>query len=714
MYLFQDMNQSIDDRVKDLVSRMTLEEKVSQMLHYAPKIERLGIPSYNWWSEALHGVARAGVATVFPQAIGMGATFDENLVYEVANVISDEARAKHHEFVRQGDRDIYKGLTHWSPNINIFRDPRWGRGHETYGEDPYLTGQLGLSFINGLQGDDDKYLKIAACAKHFAVHSGPEGIRHSFDAVVSKKDMYETYLPAFKTCVMDGNVEAVMGGYNCVNGEPACGSPTLLQEILRGKWAFEGHVVSDCWAICDFHLHHKITSTPEESAALAVKSGSDLNCGKTYASLLSAIDQGLLTEGDIDVAVTRLFKTRFKLGMFDSADAVAYAQIPYEINDQESHHVLSLEAARRSMVLLKNQNNILPLNTDAYKSIAVIGPNSDDGVMLLGNYNGTPSRTTTPLRGIQDIVAGEGRVYYAQGCDIANDKVENLSMNNDRIAEAVSAAERSDVAIVCLGLNSQLEGEEGDAGNSRASGDKADLLLPGLQNQLLEAIVATGTPTIAVIFAGSAMDLTWAHGHTDAILQAWYPGPEGGIALADLLFGKVDFSGRLPVTFVKHTDDLPDFEDYSMTGRTYRFIEKDPLYTFGYGLSYNQYSYRDLSISKVVVGADENVVVSVKVTNNGSMAGREVVQVYLKDLEASVRVANYNLVGFMSVLFQPGETRELAFEIENNQMCIVDEAGEYILEAGRFTAYVGGTGPDKVSELLTGKKVLSVDFEVKL
>nr|MDA3846979.1 glycoside hydrolase family 3 C-terminal domain-containing protein [Vallitaleaceae bacterium] len=447
MHLFQDMTLSFEERVKDLVSQMTLDEKVSQMLHYAPKIERLGVPAYNWWSEALHGVARAGVATVFPQAIGMGATFDENLVFEVANVISDEARAKHHEYVRQGDHDIYKGLTHWSPNINIFRDPRWGRGHETYGEDPYLTSQLGLSFINGLQGDDDKYLKIAACAKHFAVHSGPEGVRHSFDAVVSKKDLYETYLPAFKTCVMDGNVESVMGAYNRVNGEAACGSKTLLQDILRGEWAFEGHVVSDCWAICDFHLHHKITNTPEESAALAVKSGSDLNCGKTYASLLSAIDQGLLTEADIDVAVTRLFNTRFKLGMFDSADAVSYAQIPYEINDQESHHALSLDAAKRSMVLLKNNENILPLKVAALKNIAVIGPNADDGVMLLGNYNGTPSRTTTPLRGIQDAVAGSARVYYAQGCDVEEDKVENLSLVNDRVAEAVSAAERSDVAI---------------------------------------------------------------------------------------------------------------------------------------------------------------------------------------------------------------------------------------------------------------------------
>lgn len=711
MYSYQDITLGFEERAKDLVSHMTLEEKISQMLHYAPAIERLEIPAYNWWSEALHGVARAGVATVFPQAIGLASTFDDQLIHEVATAISDEARAKHHEFVRQGDRDIYKGLTHWSPNINIFRDPRWGRGHETYGEDPYLTGQLGLSFIHGLQGDDDKYLKVAACAKHFAVHSGPEGLRHEFDAVVSEKDLWETYLPAFKTCVMDGDVESVMGAYNRVNGEPACGSETLLKKILREQWGFEGHVVSDCWAICDFHLHHKVTKTPEASAAMAVKAGSDLNCGKTYATLLSSIDQGLLSEADIDQACIRLFTTRMKLGMFDPQEMVTYTTIPYEVNDCDEHHQLSKEAAKRSMVLLKN-DGILPLNVDNYKRIAVIGPNADDGVMLLGNYNGTPSRTTTPLRGIQNKVAGKARVFYAEGCDIANDKVENLAQTNDRISEAVSAAKISDIAVVCLGLNSQLEGEEGDTGNSRAAGDKLDLSYPGLQNQLLEAVVDTGTPTVLVSFTGSAMDLRWANDHVSAIIQGWYPGPEGGSALADLLFGDSDFSGRLPVTFVESVEDLPDFTDYSMAGRTYRFLYKDPLYPFGYGLSYNCYTYSALSIDKARVSGD-SIFANVTVTNNGTMPGYEVVQVYLKDMEASVRVPNFQLVDFMSVALNPGESKELVFEIAAEQMCIVDESGKHQLEPGLFMVYVGGHGPDDVSERLTGTTCLVTAFEVE-
>lgn len=711
MYPYQDMSLGFEERAKDLVDRMTLEEKVSQMLHFAPAIERLDVPAYNWWSEALHGVARAGVATVFPQAIGLGATFDDQLIYDVATVISDEARAKHHEFVRQGDRDIYKGLTHWSPNINIFRDPRWGRGHETYGEDPYLTGQLGLSFIKGLQGDDDKYLKVAACAKHFAVHNGPEGLRHEFDALVSKKDLWETYLPAFRTCVMDGQVESVMGAYNRVNGEPACGSTTLLKDILRDLWGFEGHVVSDCWAICDFHLHHKVTKTPEESAAMAVKAGSDLNCGKTYPSLLSAVDQGLIEEADITRACTRLFTTRMKLGMFDPTEAVEYASIPYEVNDCKAHHKLSFDAAKRSMVLLKN-DDILPLNVDAYKNIAVIGPNADDGIMLLGNYNGTPSRTTTALRGIQDKVGDKARVYYAKGCGISGDKVEHLALEKDRIAEAVSAAQMSDIVILCLGLNSEMEGEEGDTGNSRASGDKVDLFYPGLQNQLMEAVEATGTPTILVSFTGSAMDLRWAHEHLDAIIQAWYPGPEGGTALADLLFGDDDFSGRLPVTFVQSTEDLPDFENYDMSGRTYRFLEKDPLYPFGYGLSYNQYIYSNLTIDKARVSGD-GIKVNVTVTNKGLKAGYEVVQVYLKDMEASVRVPNAQLVDFMALKLEAGESKELIFEIESDQMCIVDQNGDYKLEPGLFMIYVGGHGPDSVSEKLTGNKCLVTAFEVE-
>lgn len=707
---YLDCALSFEERAKCLVGEMTLDEKVSQMLHYAPAIDRLDVPAYNWWSEALHGVARAGVATVFPQAIAMASSFDTDLLLEVATVISDEARAKHHEFVRQDDRDIYKGLTFWSPNINIFRDPRWGRGHETYGEDPYLTGELGLAFINGLQGDDPKYLKLAACAKHFAVHSGPENLRHSFDAVVNQKDLWETYLPAFEKAVKVGQVESVMGAYNRTNGEPCCGSKTLLQDILRDRWGFKGHVVSDCWAICDFHLHHKVTNTAQESAAMAVKNGSDLNCGKTYASLLSAIDQGLLEEKDIDQACTRLFETRMRLGMFDPEDKVPYTSIPYEVNDQPSHHALAVEAAKRSIVLLANNNEALPLKVETLKNIAVIGPNADDGIMLLGNYNGTPSRTVTPLQAIQAEVGQHARVYYAKGCEVIHDKTEHLATSHDRIAEAVSAALKADVAIVCVGLNASYEGEEGDAGNSEAAGDKADLLLPGLQNELIEAVVGTGTKTILVNMSGSAMDLTWAHNHVDAIVQAWYPGAEGGIALSDLLFGKDDFSARTPVTWVKHTEDLPDFLDYSMKNRTYRYIESVPMYPFGYGLSYNNYAYDKLVLGSQEVKAGEEMTVTLEVSNKSALAGREVVQIYLTDVEASVNVPHHSLVAFENVFLEAGERKTVAFTITSRQMAVINNEGKEVLEPGAFIVYAGGQGPDRQSSELTGKSVLSAEF----
>lgn len=709
MYPYQNMNLSFEERVEDLVNRLTLEEKVSQMLHSSPEIKRLNIPAYNWWSEALHGVARAGVATVFPQSIGMAATFDEELIEEVATVISDEARAKHHEFIRENDHDIYKGLTFWSPNINIFRDPRWGRGHETYGEDPYLTSRLGVRFVNGLQGTDDKYLKLAACAKHFAVHSGPEADRHSFDAIASKKDMNETYLPAFKALVEEANVESVMGAYNRVNGEPACGSTTLLQKTLRDDWKFKGHVVSDCWAICDFHLHHKITKTPEESAAMAVKAGADLNCGSTFPHLIKAVEEKLITEEDIDNAVKRLFMTRFRLGMFDNQDQVSYSKISYEVNDQPAHHALSKEVAKRSMVLLKN-NGVLPLSKETISKVAVIGPNANDENMLMGNYAGTPSRIVTPLRGIQDTFEGKARVFYAKGCDISETKVEHLGMENDRIAEAVSAAKLSDVAIVCLGLNSQIEGEEGDTGNSDASGDKLNLDLPGNQNALLEAVVATGTPTIVVILSGSALDLRWANEHADAIIQAWYPGPYGGEVLAKLILGQTDFTGRLPVTYVKETDDLPDFSDYSMKGRTYRFLNKEPLYTFGYGLSYNNYVYSGLKLKQDLIKEGESQEISVLVKNEGDFDSNEVVQVYLKDMEASTRVPNIKLVGFKSVRLKSGEEKQVLFNVNQKQMCLVNDDGDFVLEPGEFKIYVGGTAPNMFS--LQTDHILNAGFKV--
>jgi len=559
---------SFEERANDLVSRMTLEEKVTQMLHAAPAIPRLGIPSYNWWNEALHGVARAGVATVFPQAIGLAATFDDNLVNKVADVISTEGRAKYHEFQRKGDHDIYKGLTFWSPNINIFRDPRWGRGQETFGEDPYLTGRLGVAFVKGLQGSDNKYLKSAACVKHFAVHSGPESERHSFNAEVSKKDLWETYLPAFRECIEEADVQGVMGAYCRVNGEPCCGSKTLLTEILRKDWGFKGYVTSDCWAIKDFHENHMVTITAPESVALAVNNTCDLNCGNMFGNLLIAHKEGLVSEETIDESVTRLILTRMKLGMFDSPENVPYSDIPYESNSCKEHTDFALEVSKKSLVLLKNSDNTLPLDKDKIKSIAVIGPNASSLAALEGNYSGTADRYITVLEGIIDTVNKDTRVYYAEGCHLYKDKVSDLANAHDRFAEAISAAERSDAVVMCLGLDPSIEGEEGDASNEFSSGDKRDLRLPGLQQELLEEIHKTGKPIILVLLSGSALAVTWADENVPAIIQAWYPGALGGKAVASLIFGEFSPSGRLPVTFYKSSEELPDFHDYSMKNRT--------------------------------------------------------------------------------------------------------------------------------------------------
>ncbi len=701
---FMNKHLSIEDRIHDLVSRLTLEEKVSQMLHYAPAIERFHIPPYNWWNECLHGVARAGVATVFPQAIGLAATFDGPLVKQVASVISDEARAKHHEALRQGDHSIYKGLTFWSPNVNIFRDPRWGRGHETYGEDPCLTGKLGVAFIQGIQGDDATYLKAAACAKHFAVHSGPEKNRHAFNATVSKKDLYETYLPAFEACVKEGQVEAIMGAYNRTNKEPCCGSTFLLQDILRDDWGFLGHVVSDCGAISDFHLYHGVTNTPQESAAMAVKAGSDLNCGSTYASLLSAVEQGLIDEATINTAVHRLFSTRFRLGQFDSPGDVPYGTIPYKVNDSQEHHDLAIDVARRSMVLLKNKK-ILPLKKDRLNAIAVIGPNADDPLALLGNYHGTPSTWCTPLGGIRDAVSEGTRVYYAKGCDLW--QMPNSHGTTDLLAEAVSAATYADVTILCVGLNALIEGEQGDANNSDAAGDKKNLNLPGLQQKLMEKVIATGTPTIVVVLAGSALDLRYANIHADAIIQGWYPGPEGGRALADLIFGASDFSGRLPVTFYQSTDDLPDFTDYHMKGRTYRYLEKDPLYPFGYGLSYNTYTYNHMTCSTENITIEDTLTLTVDVTNEGIYHGREVVQLYIKAHDDHLHLPHWSLVDIKVIDLKPTATQTIYFNIKPEQRMVINDDGQSILPSGDYRIYVGGSQPDDVSESLTGKGVLS-------
>lgn len=710
---YKDKSLSFEERAKALVFQMTLEEKVCQMVYNAPAIPRLGIPPYNWWNEALHGVARAGTATVFPQAIGMAATFGEELIYKIAEVISDEGRAKYHEFNRNGDHGIYKGLTFWSPNINIFRDPRWGRGHETYGEDPYLTGRLGVAFIKGLQGNDPKYLKVAACVKHFAVHSGPEAERHSFNALVSEKDLRETYLPAFKECVKEAKVEGVMGAYNRTNGEPCCGSATLLKKILRTEWGFSGYITSDCWAIKDFHENHRVTQTAPESVALAVNNGCDLNCGNMYLNLLIAHQEGLVSEAVIDQAVTRLMVTRMKLGMFDDPADVPYTTISYEKTDCEGHRQLALEVSKKSLVLLKNTNNLLPLDKTEIRSIAVIGPNADSRQALIGNYHGTASRYVTVLEGITEAVNGYARVYYAQGCHLYKEKVEGLAEPKDRFAEALSAARRSDAVIICLGLDAGIEGEEGDTSNEYASGDKYHLDLPGLQQDLLEAVFQVGKPVILVLLSGSALAVTWADEHIPAIIQAWYPGAEGGKAVASLIFGEYSPSAKLPVTFYRSSEELPDFGDYSMQNRTYRYMKNEALYPFGYGLSYTKFTYCDLQLSKEIINAGEHLTCIVKVKNIGNYNSEETIQLYLKDVEASVEVPRWQLCGIRKIFLHCDEEKGVQFLLTPRHMALITNEGKCILEPGWFEVYIGGSQPDPGSQRLTGTKVMKALFEVK-
>jgi beta-glucosidase len=710
---YKDERLSFEKRAEDLVSKMTLEEKVNQMVYNAPAIPRLDISSYNWWNEALHGVARAGTATVFAQAIGMAATFDEELIYQVANVISTEGRARYHEFQRSGDHGIYKGLTFWSPNVNIFRDPRWGRGQETYGEDPYLTGRLGVAFIKGIQGDDPKYLKAAACAKHFAVHSGPESERHSFNAVVSDKDLYETYLPAFKECVKEAKVEGVMGAYNRVNGEPCCGSKTLLKRILQQEWNFSGYITSDCWAIKDFHENHQVTRTAPESVALAVNNGCDLNCGNMYLNLLIAHQEGLVDEETISKAVTRLMVTRMKLGVFDDSKQVVYTAIPYEKNDCQEHRELALELSKKSLVLLKNSDNLLPLDKTHLKSIAVIGPNANNRKALIGNYYGTASRYVTVLEGINNAVAEHVRINYAEGCHLYKDKVESLAEPKDRFAEAVSAAKMSDAVIICLGLDESIEGEEGDVSNEYASGDKKHLNLPGMQQGLLEAVYKAGKPVILVLLSGSALAVNWADQHIPAIIQAWYPGAEGGKAIASLLFGEYSPSAKLPVTFYRSTEELPDFKNYSLQNRTYRYMKNEALYPFGYGLSYTKFAYRDFQLRNEIINVGENLTCIVKVKNVGNYNSEETVQLYLKDVEASVEVPKWQLRGIHKIFLHSGEEKEVQFVLTPRHMALIDNQGKCILEPGLFEVYIGGSQPDARSQALTGTNVIRNGFEVK-
>jgi beta-glucosidase len=707
---FYDTELSFEERARDLVSRLTVAEKAAQMLHEAPAIPRFGVPAYNWWNECLHGVARAGVATVFPQAIGLAAMWNAPRLSQIAHAISDEARAKHHEFERHDDRGFYKGLTFWTPNINIFRDPRWGRGHETYGECPHLTATLGVAFCAALQGDDPKYLKLVATPKHFAVHSGPEGLRHSFNALASPKDLRETYLPAFRACIVDAKAYSIMSAYNRTNGEPCSSSKALLVDILREEWKFEGYVVSDCWAIRDIHEHHKVTRTPQESAALAVKAGCDLNCGCTYEHIPAAYQEGLLSDADLDVCLVRLFVARLKLGMFDPPDRVPFTAIPYEVNDSPAHAELARIAARESMVLLKNQGSLLPLPKDL-GSIAVIGPNANDPQILVGNYFGIPSNPVTPLQGIRAAVSPDTKVWYTQGCKLTGDKRQGVHASGI-LSEAISMAERADVTVLCLGLSAEIEGEQGDVSNSEAAGDKSTLELPGLQQALLEEVVALGKPTVLVLLAGSALSINWADEHVRAIVQAWYPGQATGQALADILFGDHSPAGRLPITFPRSLADVPEFTDYRMKGRTYRYAEKEPLYPFGYGLSYTRFEYDGIASDKQKVARGQDVTVTATVQNVGERAGDEVVQLYVKALDAPFVVPLHELRGFTRLPLEPGESQRISFTLTTRDLSLIDEAGKRVFLPGRYRVFVGGSQPDERSGDLIGEDPLSLDLEL--
>ncbi len=700
------MNQ-YRERAKKLVTEMTLEEKVDQTLHSAPAIERLGIKAYNWWSEALHGVARAGVATVFPQAIGLAATFDEDFIEEVADAISTEGRAKFNMQQSFDDTDIYKGLTFWSPNVNIFRDPRWGRGHETFGEDPYLTSRLGVRFVEGLQGHDENYLKAAACAKHFAVHSGPEDVRHSFNAIASKQDMYETYLPAFKACVQEAKVEAVMGAYNRTNGEPCCGSKELLIDILREEWGFEGHVVSDCWAIKDFHEGHNVTNTPVESVAMAMNNGCDLNCGNLFYYLKQAVEEGLVKEERIDEALINLFTTRMKLGVFDNKGDNPFDKIPYTVVDSKEMQELNLEAASKCVVLLKNEDNLLPLNKNNIKTIGVIGPNANNRKALVGNYEGTASRYWTILEGIQEYLGDEVRVMTSDGCHLCHNRIQGLGKPNDRLAEVKGVCENSDVIIACMGLDASLEGEEGDRGNEFASGDKPNLNLPGIQQEILEVIYQSGKPVVLVLLSGSALAVNWAQEHIPAIVQGWYPGSQGGRAIAQILFGAKNPEGKLPVTFYRSSEELLDFTDYNMAGRTYRYMTQEALYPFGYGLSYTDFEISNVTTNKTEVELG-GIDIKATVKNVGTMHGVEKVQVYVKVCKENT--PNAQLKGIEKVELKPGEEKEITIHLPVEAFGLYDENGKLRIQEGKVCVYIGGQAPDARSEKLTGKKVKEIDL----
>jgi beta-glucosidase len=703
---YLDTSCPFSERVKDLVGRLTLDEKVGLMSHPAHGVPRLGIPRYNYWSEALHGVARNGRATVFPQAIGMAATWDRELIHEIATAISDEARAKYHEALRRnGYTDQYQGLTIWSPNVNIFRDPRWGRGQETWGEDPFFTGEMASAYVRGMQGEDPKYLKTATCAKHYAVHSGPEKDRHSFNAIVTKRELYDTYLPAFKKLVMDAKVESVMGAYNRTLGEVCCASQLLLVDILRGEWGFDGHVVSDCGALADFHLHHKVTKDAAESAAMALQYGCDLGCDVIFNEIPAAIQRGLISEADVDRSLERTLTTRFKLGMFDPPEEVPFTSISMDVVACKKHRDLAYRAATESVVLLKNKNNILPIKPSTRK-IFVTGPTAASLEVLLGNYYGFNNQMTTFLEGLT------GRVPEGMGLEYT----AGATMKHSREIKETWAprmAKMSEITITCVGLSSFLEGEEGESLLSPLNGDRDNICLPTNQVDYIKELASQGVKIVLVVTGGSPIALGEIENLVEAILFVWYPGMEGGRAAADVLFGDVSPAGKLPLTFPKSLDQLPPFDDYSMNGRTYRYMTEEPLYPFGFGLSYSCFEYADLTLDKSEITAGDDLDVSVTVRNRGDRTAPEVVQFYLSDLEASTLVPLHHLVGFERVTLEPGESRTLKFTLKPEMMSFFDDDGKLTLEPGESRLEVGGCSPGKRGQELGAPTPVTAVFTVK-
>ena len=691
-------------KAKELVAKMTVEEKISQLLYNAPAIERLGIDEYNWWNEGSHGVARAGTATVFPHAIAMASTFDPELIGEVADVISTEGRAKYNKHVKYGDHDIFKGLTFWAPNINIFRDPRWGRGQETFGEDPFLTSQLGVSFVKGIQGDGEFY-KAAACSKHFAVHSGPEKTRHGFDAVVDMHDMWETYLPAFEKTVESG-VAGVMGAYNRTNGEPCCAHSYLLVDVLRKKWNFDGYIVSDCGALGDIYKFHKFVETKAEAAAVSLKNTCDLNCGETYDALIDAYEQDLVTEDEITAAAENVFTIRYLLGEFE--EVRPYSDIGFDKLDSKEHKALNLSTAEQCIVLLDNKDNFLPLDKNTNKKIAVVGPNALSVTALEGNYNAYASEYVTVADGIRRVFKN-AEISVEKGCNYCDEYLNHWSGFQNMISDGIATAAEADITILALGLDQSIEGEDTGFDNDYTScGDKRTLYLPATQQKLAEAVCDACENVIVVLLCGSSIDVgEKVRNHAKAVIHAWYPGSMGGLALANILAGDANPSAKLPITIYKGDHDMPEFEDYNMKGRTYRYIDGDALYPFGFGLSYTNYKYAN---AKVVSADADKITVSAEVENAGSIAGKEIIQVYASYTDSRVATPHWQLCSLKSIPLEAGEKKEVALDIDRYWIKAVTMDGERVDPDGKITLYIGGHQPDSVSNERLGYSCIEIEL----